>query len=199
MHWIPYVLLGYFSGSVLFARVMSGLLGKGDIYAGSKDCNPGASNAFTYGGLFCGLGTLAGDLLKGFVPVWLFRHSAAPMPSLALALVIAAPVLGHAFPIFYRLRGGKGIAVTFGCLLGLFPQWQPLGIFAGIFILLSTVIRVTPHFHRTILSYLLALICMFLTGQSQEAILGFGLITGIVLVRMHMSREPRERMLVRLF
>ena len=196
---IEYMILGYLSGSVLYARVFSRLLGKDNIYDRSKDRNPGTANAFTYGGFWCGLGTLLGDLLKGAVPVWLYLRGASSSPSLALALVAAAPVFGHAFPVFYRFQGGKGIAATFGCLLGLLPVWQPLALFIGAFLLFSLVIRITPHFQRTIFSYLLTLICMLLTKQRPEIILGFLLITAIVCLRMHMSKEPRESMLVRLF
>ncbi len=196
---IEYMILGYLSGSVLYARVFSSLLGKDNIYEQSKDCNPGTANAFTYGGFWCGLGTLLGDLLKGAVPVWLYLRGASSSPSLALALVAAAPVFGHAFPVFYRFQGGKGIAATFGCLLGLLPVWQPLALFIGAFLLFSLVIRITPHFQRTIFSYLLTLICMLLTKQRPEIILGFLLITAIVCLRMHVSKEPRESMLVRLF
>ena len=196
---IEYMILGYLSGSVLYARVFSRLLGKDHIYDRSKDRNPGTANAFTYGGFWCGLGTLLGDLLKGAVPVWLYLRGASSSPSLALALVAAAPVFGHAFPVFYRFQGGKGIAATFGCLLGLLPVWQPLALFIGAFLLFSLVIRITPHFQRTIFSYLLTLVCMLLTKQRPEIILGFLLITAIVCLRMHMSKEPRESMLVRLF
>ena len=196
---IEYMILGYLSGSVLYARVFSSLLGKDNIYEQSKDCNPGTANAFTYGGFWCGLGTLLGDLLKGAVPVWLYLRGASSSPSLALALVAAAPVFGHAFPVFYRFQGGKGIAASFGCLLGLLPVWQPLALFIGAFLLFSLVIRITPHFQRTIFSYLLTLICMLLTKQRPEIILGFLLITAIVCLRMHVSKEPRESMLVRLF
>ena len=196
---IEYMILGYLSGSVLYARVFSRLLGKDHIYDRSKDRNPGTANAFTYGGFWCGLGTLLGDLLKGAVPVWLYLRGASGAPTLALALVVAAPGFGHAFPVFYRFQGGKGIAVTFGCLLGLLPVWQPLALFIGAFLLFSLVIRITPHFQRTIFSYLLTLICMLLTKQRPEIILGFLLITAIVCLRMHMSKEPRESMLVRLF
>ena len=196
---IEYMILGYLSGSVLYARVFSRLLGKDNIYEQSKDCNPGTANAFTYGGFWCGAGTLLGDLLKGAVPVWLYLRGASGAPTLALALVVAAPVFGHAFPVFYRFQGGKGIAVTFGCLLGLLPVWQPLALFIGAFLLFSLVIRITPHFQRTIFSYLLTLICMLLTKQRPEIILGFLLITAIVGLRMHMSKEPREGLLVRLF
>ena len=196
---IQYMILGYLSGSVLYARVVAGLLGKRGIYAGSKDQNPGTANAFTYGGFLCGLGTLLGDLFKGAVPVWLFLRKGSAAPSLALSLVIAAPVFGHAFPVFFRFQGGKGIAVTFGCLIGLFPQWRPLILFIGAFLLFSLVIRVTPHFQRTVFSYLLTLVCLFLTRQAAGIRLGFLLITAIVCLRMHMSKEPREDMLVRLF
>ena len=196
---IQFMILGYLSGSVLYARVFSGLLGKEDICRASKDRNPGTANAFTYGGFVCGLGTLLGDLLKGAIPVWLFLRGASDAPTLSLALVAAAPVFGHAFPVFYRFQGRKGIAVSFGCLLGMVPLWQPLALFIGAFLLFSLVIRVTPHFQRTVFSYLLTLVCLVLTRQPSAVILGFLLITAIVGLRMHMSKEPREALLVRLF
>lgn len=189
--------LGYLSGSVLFARVFSGLMGK-DILAGSKDANPGTANAFQHGGFFCGVGTLLGDLFKGFFPVWLFLRGSLNAPPLALSLVAAAPVVGHAFPVFYGFQGGKGIAVTFGCLLGLLPLWPPFAIFAGSFLFFSLVVRITPHFQRTIASYLSALILLVLFRQPNEIILGFFLIACVVCLRMHMSKEPREAMQVQL-
>ena len=193
-----YILLGYLSGSVLYARVFSTLMGK-DILARSKDDNPGASNAFQYGGFLCGLGTLLGDLCKGFVPVWLYlRSEDAGGSHLALALILAAPVVGHAFPVFYGFRGGKGIAVTFGVLCGLFPAWQPFLIFAGAFLFFSLVVRITPHFQRTIAAYLAALLCLALTRQPQGITLGFCLIACIVCLRLHKSKEPREAMEVKL-
>lgn len=116
-----FIAFGYFSGSVLFAKVTSKVFHKPAILQDSKDGNPGTANAFQYGGFWCGTITLFGDLLKGAIPVYLYQKSGGnfiDMPALA-ALVLIAPVLGHAFPAFYRFRGGKGIAVTFGCLLGL--------------------------------------------------------------------------------
>ena len=167
-----FITLGYLSGSVLFARIFAGLMGK-DILGNSKDENPGTSNAFQYGGFFCGMGTLLGDLFKGFLPVWLFLRGEDPAPALALSLVMAAPVVGHAFPVFYGFRGGKGIAVSFGCLLGLLPQWQPLGSFIGSFLFFSLVVRISPHFQRTIAAYLGGLLCIALTRQSLPVLLGF--------------------------
>ena len=190
-----FVVFGYLSGSVLFARIFAAAMGK-DILGSSKDDNPGTSNAFQYGGFFCGTLTLLGDLFKGFLPVWLFLKTEEALP--LLPLVLAAPVVGHAFPVFYGFHGGKGIAVSFGCLLGLLPHWQPLGVFIGAFLFFSLVVRIKPHFQRTIAAYLAGLLLMALTHQAQPVLLGFFLITSVVCLRLHMSKEPREAMQVQL-
>lgn len=68
----------------------------------------------------CGTLTLICELLKGFLPVYLYLRGRSPAECPAIfALILAAPVLGHAFSVFYGFHGGKGIAVSFGCLLGL--------------------------------------------------------------------------------
>ena len=134
-----YILLGYLSGSVLFAKLALALFGKEDALRDSCDENPGTANAFQCGGLLCGLMTLSGDLLKGYLPMRLYL---APDRVLLLrqpvfALVLLAPVLGTVLPVFSHFRGGKGIAVTFGCLLGLFPECRPLLAFTGSFLLFT--------------------------------------------------------------
>ena len=104
-----YLLAGYLSGSVLYARVFSGLLRRGDVTEKSRDGNPGTANAFLYGGFWCGALTLVCELLKGFLPVFLFtkRPPAPPLPGFFSALIIAAPVIGHVFPLFFRFPEEK--------------------------------------------------------------------------------------------
>ena len=123
-----FAVLGYLSGSVLYARVFARLFRKENMLEQSRDQNPGTANAFLYGGFWCGTLTLVFDLLKGFLPVYLFLQYGNPgrVHPFLVALVLAAPVIGHIFPLFYGLKGGKGIAVTFGCLAGLYPVLQPL-------------------------------------------------------------------------
>ena len=147
---LKFIVMGYLCGSVLFARICAKLFNKPEILLESKDKNPGAANAFQYGGFLCGILTLGGDLAKGFLPIFSFLRSGENFeaPSLLAAMVLAAPVLGHVFPVFFRFQGGKGISVTFGCLLGAFPNCKPLLIFALVFVAFSTVLRITPH-HRT--------------------------------------------------
>lgn len=194
-----FALAGYLCGGVLFARLAADLFGKPAILHDSKDGNPGAANAFTYGGFWCGVLVLCGDLAKGFLPVRLYlKSTAASRAPLLLALVLAAPVIGHAFPLFYRFQGGKGIAVTFGCLLGLVPDWRPALTLALTFLFFSLVICIHPHSHRTAVTYLCAAIGMAVGPVETGVLLGFCLITAVVLLRLSMSKEARRRPEVKL-
>lgn len=90
-------------------------------------------------GFFAGTLSLLCELFKGAVPVFL-ADRILDRDSMLFALVMAAPVFGHAFPFFQKERGGKAIAVSFGVMIGLFPEIHPLFclIFYYIFILTGT-------------------------------------------------------------
>lgn len=190
-----FVILGYASGSVLYALVFARLFHK-DILTDSRDRNPGTANAFQKGGFLCGMCTLCCDLLKGFLPVFLYLRQGGS--GLGLALVLAAPVTGHLFPIWRRFRGGKGIAVSFGCLLGLAPRLLPVLLFGGFFILFSTIIKISPHFYRTLATYLCACAAMPLLGVEESICAGFLLITLAVFFRFRLSQEERGELEVKL-
>ncbi len=191
-----YILAGYLLGSILFAPLCATLLGKGSVTEDSPDKNPGTSNAFVYGGFLCGMMTLAGDLTKGLLPVYCFLRQ-PPQSSLALALVIAAPVIGHIFPVYHGFSGGKGIATTFGCLLGLLPLWRPVAVLVGTFLFFSVIMEITPNYYRTIVSFVCAMILMPLLHVGAGVVLGFGIITLAVLIRLKLSSEEKEDMKVR--
>ncbi len=192
------IAVAYLSGSVLSAEVAGTLLGKRELLQLSEDKNPGTVNAFKYCGFWCGVLTLTGDLVKGFLPVYLYLHAAEPPERWALPLVMAAPVIGHIFPIFHRFHGGKGIAATFGVLLGLCPYDMPLVLFAAVFVLLSVPFRIDPTFYRTWIAYLLTLAAMAAVKVAAPVFVGFCGITAVVCLRLHHSREPREKLEVKL-
>lgn len=190
-----FTVFGYLSGSILFARVYGALFGK-DLISNSTDGNPGTSNAFIYGGMLCGTLTLLGDLIKGFLPVFLYLYMTRGNTDIYFAPVLSAPVLGHIFPCFYRFRGGKGIAVSFGCLLGLLPISAPLLTLAAIYIILSVVVRISPHYYRTILTY-----CIFTAITARFAVsygitLGCVLISAFIILRHLKSREEKQKFAV---
>lgn len=190
-------LIGYLCGSILFANVFSRVFQKDDMLERSKDRNPGTTNAYLYGGFWCGTCTLCGDLLKGFIPIHLLMRS-IPISEMnwKYALVLAAPVIGHAFPIFNRLQGGKGIAVTFGCLLGLSPYTLPFVLFAAVFIFFSVVLRISPHFYRTIFAYIATFLALILLKAEIIVCIGFLMIALTVCFKLHFSKEEREKMKV---
>jgi glycerol-3-phosphate acyltransferase PlsY len=64
--------------------------------------------------------TLVGDLLKGVLPVLLARALGADFE--VQLLVALAAFLGHLYPIYFGLQGGKGIATALGVLLALSPK-----------------------------------------------------------------------------
>lgn len=195
-----YILFGYLSGSVLYARLFGEWIAKKDITEESRDGNPGTSNAFLYGGFWCGMLTLCCDLLKGFLPVWLWlRYAPGAVDRLTLSFVMAAPVIGHAYPVFSRFNGGKGIAASFGCLLGLLPLWwQPLAALAAAFLFFSLILRVSPHYHRTFLTYLVVMVAMMVFRIPAPVKFGFALHALTVGVKLVTSTEEKEKCEVKL-
>lgn len=109
-------LLAYLIGSISSAIIVCKLLGLRDPRQhGSK--NPGATNVLRIGGKFPAALVLFGDVMKGFLPVFLSKWYG--IDEFDLALITLAAFLGHLFPLYYRFEGGKGVATLLGCLLAL--------------------------------------------------------------------------------
>lgn len=107
-------LLGSLSSAVLVAKLFSL---PDPRTAGSQ--NPGATNVLRLGGKKAAAITLAGDILKGFIPVSI-AYALDVLP-IMIAITGLAAFLGHLFPVFFGFKGGKGVATALGVLLGLNP------------------------------------------------------------------------------
>ncbi|WP_439952331.1 glycerol-3-phosphate acyltransferase [Halomonas marinisediminis] len=115
---LPLVVLGYLSGSWLGALTVCRLAGVGDPrLAGSF--NPGFSNVLRLHGRWLALATLLVDAVKG-MPV-LVGAILLGLPPWAQGVVGLAVLLGHSYPVWHRLRGGKAVASAFGVMLVLTP------------------------------------------------------------------------------
>jgi glycerol-3-phosphate acyltransferase PlsY len=119
-------LAAYFIGSVSSAIVVSRLLGLQDPRKTGSG-NPGATNVLRYGGKKAAIITLAGDILKGVIPV--LADHALHVSATVLALTMLLAFLGHLFPVFHGFRGGKGVATAFGALVAL-NGWVGLALVA---------------------------------------------------------------------
>lgn len=118
--------LAYLLGSLSTAVIVSKLLKLPDPRdEGSK--NPGATNVLRLGGKKAAAITLAGDALKGLVPVLIAQALAAPAE--ILAAVGLAAFLGHLYPVFFGFKGGKGVSTALGVLSG-FSGWVGLAVLA---------------------------------------------------------------------
>jgi glycerol-3-phosphate acyltransferase PlsY len=107
--------IAYLVGSISSAIIVCQIMGLPDPREEGSH-NPGATNVMRIGGKKAAAITLAGDALKGLVPVFIARMLGAE--SLLLACVVFAAFLGHLYPIFFGFKGGKGVATSFGVSLG---------------------------------------------------------------------------------
>lgn len=152
--YLFYLLFGYLSGSVLYSYLIPKHFCHVDVRTANEDQNPGAFNAFSAAeprvGLFCVLC----DIGKGFLPVFLAVHSSAvSMGSWLFALILLAPVAGHAWPFLQPAKGGKAISVSFGVLLGLLPDLRPALLLAAFYLTFSLILIIQPHNLRSIASF----------------------------------------------
>jgi glycerol-3-phosphate acyltransferase PlsY len=81
--------------------------------------NIGATNVARAAGLTAGFLTLAGDALKGWLPVVVAARAGYAEPIVALTALAA--FAGHLYSCFLGLQGGKGVATALGVLLGMAP------------------------------------------------------------------------------
>lgn len=116
----------YLLGSVSSAILVCRLFGLPDPRTTGSQ-NPGATNVLRLGNRLAALLTLAGDILKGVLPVLLARFLDLPLWAAAMAGFFA--FIGHLHPVFFGFRGGKGVATAFGVLFSL--AW-PVGVLTGL-------------------------------------------------------------------
>lgn len=201
--WLLFTLIGFLMGGVMFGRILPRCVAHKDVCALSPDHNPGTANVFTYCGWKLGTLCLLLDMGKGFLPVFTAcRLSGGDMTEPMLAVVMLAPVLGHALAPFSREKGGKCIACTFGVLLGLLPYSGAAFLLAALYVLFSTLLKVKPTRKRSIVTFSLfggiALIGAFFNAHF---IVGVGcmLISAVVIIK-HLPRfeqqlaEEREKL-----
>ncbi|HAO92649.1 MAG TPA: acyl-phosphate glycerol 3-phosphate acyltransferase [Deltaproteobacteria bacterium] len=135
---LTYILLisaAYLLGSVPTGIVVVRLFGGVDPrQSGSR--NIGATNVSRTSGKLPGILTLAGDLFKGALPVFIaFRLGPAPLVS----LTGLAAFLGHLFPVYLGFKGGKGVATACGVMLIISPIATLLS--AGVFVVTVAIKR----------------------------------------------------------
>jgi acyl phosphate:glycerol-3-phosphate acyltransferase len=120
--------LGYLLGSIPFGLILTKLAGTQDLRSIGSG-NIGATNVLRTGRKGLAAATLLLDMLKGTAAVVIAGTFGGPNAAMLAAL---GAFLGHLFPVWLKFRGGKGVAVYIGVLLGLF--WPAALVFCLIWL-----------------------------------------------------------------
>ncbi len=138
-------IVGYLIGSINFARIFSWAFAKKDITK-EGSCNPGTMNMLRTRGFGEAVLTLVMDAIKSGLPAliayFVVNRLFAGEGDLAYFITAICAVIGHCFPVYYKFKGGKGVASTFG-LFTFNPHfwWISLIVFVICFLLLLFVVK----------------------------------------------------------
>ncbi|ADQ45351.1 protein of unknown function DUF205 [Caldicellulosiruptor kronotskyensis 2002] len=163
-------------GSIPFSYIITKKFFNKDI-THFYDNNPGATNAFRVAGIKAGIPSLILDISKGYFTIYIANTIFYPqkLPVYVCAFMV---VLGHAYSIFLKLKGGKSIASTMGILLflyGVLPViFFCLGTFLGLLVFrkdnIGTVLGIWSVILFAVLFntnandiIFLSMLCLFLT------------------------------------
>lgn len=139
--WIVLCVFAYLYGSVNNAVIIS-VLAKKDIRKQGSG-NPGSMNMFRSLGFWFGLLTLTLDALKGVIPAilgWFILGTPFSFGGSKIGLYVCSTVaiLGHIFPIFFKFKGGKGVATTMGVCFVLNWWMTLISFIAGVLSIVIT-------------------------------------------------------------
>lgn len=197
LYYLLAALVGFLSGSIMYSYYLPLLLKKVDVVALSEDHNPGTSNAMLYAGKPMGLLCLCLDFQKGYVPILASIYLLNP-EHLLFAVVIVAPVLGHAFSPFLKFHGGKAIATTFGVLVALWPVSRIVLALGYPLIFLTFILTLNPHSLSVILAAMFLGVSAYLWGGSTAIVAGV-MVIAVVLIYKHVKGYNKEPISLRLF
>lgn len=120
LYFVLAVVAAYLLGSLSFAVIVSRVMGLKDPRSYGSH-NPGATNVLRSGSKKAAIATLLLDGLKGWLPVVLVKWFGKDygLDDAAVAAVGFAAFLGHLLPVFFKFKGGKGVATAAGVLMGI--------------------------------------------------------------------------------
>ena len=189
--WILLPVSAYLLGSVPWGLVVARRCKAVDIRKVGSG-NIGATNVRRIAGPVPGAVTLAVDVLKGALPVYVAAvvcGSNSSWCSLFLALVAFSAFMGHLFPLFLKFKsGGKGVATAAGCLIALSPMTALIG--GLVFVLVACWSN-----HVSAGSLAASAVAPFAVwvDTSSPVMVGYCVLTGLWIFRRHRENIQRLR------
>ena len=179
---------GYLLGSIPFGLLATRLGGAGDIRKIGSG-NIGATNVLRTGRRGLAAATLVLDAAKGAAAVLIARYFWGNDAAL-IAGVLA--FLGHCFPVWLNFKGGKGVAVFIGVLLGL--AWPVGVIFCLVWLVIafaqrySSLAALTAAVTAPIFAYVIGLYDSAVDGPKLAAVTA---VLALILVFNHRANIGR--------
>ena len=127
------IVFAYLLGSVPVGVLLARIKGTDPRKVGSG--NIGATNVMRAAGKVTGALTLAGDILKGLLPVAVAFIMEEPV--IVVAAAGLAAFLGHLFPLFLGFKGGKGVATA----LGVYLRLDPFAVFITVIVFVLVLLK----------------------------------------------------------
>ena len=189
-------LIGSISFSVIFTKKLAGF----DVREKGSG-NAGTTNVLRTAGKFPALLTLVCDILKGVVAILVAllvgQMISADAKTRALLVQIAGVcvILGHTFPVFFKFKGGKGVATSLGVILII--NWE-IGLICLVFALILMALSRMVSLGSLAAAILFPILCMFtdehyLVGgkEAHFAYIIFGIILAIIVIYNHRENIKR--------
>jgi len=173
------IVAAYVIGAVPVGFLVARAFGVGDIRRHGSG-TIGATNVLRTAGWVPALGTLAGDIAKGYAAVWMggWLTGDALVPT---AFCAVAAVVGNCWSVFLGFRGGKGVATGLGALLRLVP-WAVL---PAIPVWLAVALTTRYVSLGSVLGAGCVPLGALLLGYPQPVVLAAFMVAGLVVVRHH--------------
>ena len=191
-------IISYLIGSIMFSVIFTKKFAGFDVRTRGSG-NAGSTNVLRTAGKKVAIITLICDILKGVVAVLigyivgkLTKASVATCQMLILTAGVMV-VLGHTFPIFFKFKGGKGVATSLGVLLMI--NWR-IGLICLVFALLIMAISRMVSLGSISAAILFPVLCIFINENylikaNHFGYILFGIILGLLVVFNHRSNLKR--------
>lgn len=196
--YIIVAVIAYLIGSINFSIILSKKMAGFDIREKGSG-NAGTTNMLRAVGKKAAVITLICDILKGVVAILIAVLAGKIVKNLDNALLVQLAgifvIIGHAFPIFFKFKGGKGIATSLGVLL--MTNWQ-IGliclVFALVLIALTRMVSVGSIAAGILFPVLVAFInqnYIVPTSNSNWSYLVFSIIIAVLVIFNHRANVQR--------
>jgi glycerol-3-phosphate acyltransferase PlsY len=189
LKFIVLPLFAYLLGSIPWGLVLTRLFTSVDVRKLGSG-NIGATNVRRVAGTTLGALTLAGDVLKGAIPVWLAVTITAPSElwsEIYISLVALAAFSGHLYPVYMKFKdGGKGVATAGGCFVVISPLACAVAIL--VFVLFIFVFK-RASVASLAASAALPFAVLYVTGSGVLA--GCAVVTAIFIYLRHTDNIKR--------